>query len=130
MPMTPRARVNRSGVPKPEANPEKALLNLLGLAMRSGNALTGTDQVRKAVRDGTVAGAILAADASPTQREKLVPLLEVQRVPYHIVLLREQLGGALGKAPVSAVGLTTRGFARRAAELAQALAAVQHRVQE
>ncbi len=128
--MTPRARANRSGVPKPEVSPEKALLNLLGLAARSGNVVTGTDQVRKAVRDGTVAGAILAADASPTQREKLLPLLEVRRIPHHIALLREQLGGAMGRAPVSAVGLTTRGFARRAAELARALASVQDQVQE
>lgn len=113
------------GVPKPEDVSEKALLELLGLAARSGNVVAGTDLVRRAVRHGKIAAVLLAADASPTQREKLVPLLDARAVRYHVVLRREQLGGALGRAPLSAVGVMNVSFARRVAELAAALPPLQ-----
>ena len=107
--------------PIPPARPERALLDLLGLAARAGALVRGTDATRQAVRDGDVHGVIVAADTSPTQRQKLVPLLEARRVRFHECLTRQALGAALGRAPVSAAGLTNAGFARRAAELAAAL---------
>lgn len=85
----------------------------------------GTDFVRDAVRADKVAVAILAADASPTQQQKLIPLLEARAVPFHLLLSREQLGQALGRSPVSAIGVTNRGFARRLGELAAALPSLQ-----
>ncbi|HEV2131264.1 MAG TPA: ribosomal L7Ae/L30e/S12e/Gadd45 family protein [Longimicrobiaceae bacterium] len=109
------------GVRKPTEVSEKALLDLLGLAARSGNLVAGTDLVRRAVRHGKIAVVLLAADASPTQREKLVPLLDARQIGYQVVLRREQLGGALGRGPISAVGVTNESFARRVAELAAAL---------
>lgn len=123
--MTPRARPDRSGVPKPKEDPQKALLGLLGLAARAGSVVAGTDLVRRAVRQGAVSQVLLAADASPVQREKLVPLLAARAVGYRVVLQREQMGGALGRGPVSAVGITDAHFARRAAELAAALTSPQ-----
>jgi ribosomal protein L7Ae-like RNA K-turn-binding protein len=106
-------------------DPEKALLDLLGLAARAGAVVTGTDMVRRGIRDGEVVHVILAADASPTQQQKLVPLLEVRGVPFRALLDRERLGAALGKGAVSAVGLTNRGFAGRAAELADVITSPQ-----
>ncbi len=111
----------RLGVHEPTKVSEKALLDLLGLAARSGNVVAGTDLVRRAVRHGKIAAVLLAADASPTQREKLVPLLDARQIRYQVVLRREQFGGALGRAPVSAVGVTNESFARRVVELAAAL---------
>ncbi|HEX2202745.1 MAG TPA: ribosomal L7Ae/L30e/S12e/Gadd45 family protein [Longimicrobium sp.] len=120
-----RAR-RRSGEPRRVARPpEEELLDLLGLAARAGAVLTGTDTVRRGIRDGDVVHVVIAADSSPTQQQKLVPLLEARGVPHGILLDRERLGAALGKGPVSAAGLTNRGFAGRAAELAAAISSPQ-----
>ncbi|HEX2091398.1 MAG TPA: L7Ae/L30e/S12e/Gadd45 family ribosomal protein [Longimicrobiaceae bacterium] len=111
----------RRGRPALPESAEEDLVGLLGLAARAGAVSTGTDGVRRDVRDGRVAGVILAADGSPTQHRKLIPLLEARGIPYRILLSRERLGAATGNAPVSALGLTNRGFALRAAELADAI---------
>jgi ribosomal protein L7Ae-like RNA K-turn-binding protein len=100
-------------------------LNLLGLAARAGEILTGTDQVRKAVREGKVYYVMVAADASPTQQQKLVPLLDARQTRYHIRFSREQLGSAVGRAPISAVGVSNPSFARRVAEIVAALPSLQ-----
>lgn len=105
--------------------PEQALLDLLGLAARARGVLSGTDGVRGGIRQGEVAFVLLAADGSPTQRRKLTPLLDARGIPYRILLDRERLGAAVGKGPASALGLTNRNFARRAAELADALSSPQ-----
>jgi ribosomal protein L7Ae-like RNA K-turn-binding protein len=118
------------GVPERTQVPEKPLLDLLGLAARSGNVVAGTDLVRRGVRQGKVASVLLAADASPTQRNKLVPLLEARQVAYRVALRRDQLGGAVGRGPLSALGVTNGQFARRVAELVAALPPQQDRVEE
>ncbi|HET6231842.1 MAG TPA: ribosomal L7Ae/L30e/S12e/Gadd45 family protein [Longimicrobiaceae bacterium] len=103
------------------ARPERALLDLLGLAARARALASGTDAARQAVRDGEVRCVIVAADASPTQAKKLVPLMEARGVRFFTCLSRESIGAATGRGPVSAVGITNDSFARRAAELAAAL---------
>ena len=107
--------------PRPAPAPERALLDLLGLAARAGKLVHGTDGTRRAVRDGEVRAVILAADTSPTQSQKLIPLLEARGVRFAVCLGRDTLGAALGRAAVSAVGITEQNFARRALELAAAL---------
>ena len=106
-------------------SPEEALLSLLGLAARAGGLSTGTDGVRRDVRDGKVVAVILAADGSPTQHQKLVPLLEARGIRYRTLLTRDRIGAAIGRPPVSAIGFTHREFARRAAELADAISSLQ-----
>ncbi|MDQ3388844.1 MAG: L7Ae/L30e/S12e/Gadd45 family ribosomal protein [Gemmatimonadota bacterium] len=105
----------------PGRSGEQRLLDLLGLAARAGAIVVGTDMVRGAIRKGEVHFAILATDGSTTQRRKLAPLLEARGVPHGIHLERERLGAAVGRPPLSAIGLTDSAFARRAAELAVAL---------
>jgi len=102
-------------------SPARSVLNLLGLAARARALASGTDAVRDAVRAGKVHRVILASDAAAAQQQKLIPLLAARRVPYHIVLSRDELGHALGRNPVSAVGLLDASLARRVAELVSAL---------
>jgi ribosomal protein L7Ae-like RNA K-turn-binding protein len=111
-------------------SPERQLLDLMGLAARAGRIISGTDAVRKGVREGEVVLVLLAADASATQHAKLVPLLEARKVRYHLLLSREQLGAAIGRGPVSAIGLADANFARRARALISAFPVPQERVQE
>jgi len=107
--------------PAGTATPERALLDLLGLAARARAFVHGTDATRRGVRDGEVAGVLLAADTSPTQSKKLVPLLEARGVPYAACLTRAEIGAAAGLGAISALGFTDRNFARRAMQLAAAL---------
>ena len=113
-----------SGAERPEpggASPARSVLGLLGLAARARTVAAGTESVRDAVRAGKAYRVILASDAAAAQQQKLVPLLDARRVPYHIVLSRDDLGRALGRNPVSAVGLLDPNLARRVAELVGAL---------
>ena len=111
----------------PERNQARAVLDLLGLGARARALVSGTEGVRKAVREGGVYRVILAADAAAGQRAKLIPLLEARRTPFHIVFTQEELGSAIGRAPVSAVGLLNPKMAGRVGDL---LAAMASRVDE
>jgi ribosomal protein L7Ae-like RNA K-turn-binding protein len=119
--------VARKSVP---ADPEQALLGLLGLAARARAVVSGTEQVRAEARKGRLELVVLARDAAAGQRSKLTGLLDAREISYFSVLSREQLGSAIGRAPVSAIGLKQQGFARRAAELAALIAGRQDHVQE
>ncbi len=117
-------RTRSTGAEGPDpagASPARSVLGLLGLAARARTVATGTESVRNAVRAGKAHRVILAEDAAAAQRQKLVPLLDARRVPYHIVLSQDDLGRALGRNPVSAVGLLDPNLARRVAELLGAL---------
>jgi ribosomal protein L7Ae-like RNA K-turn-binding protein len=96
-----------------EARADAAVSGLLGLAARARALVWGTERVREAVRGGEVKFAIVATDASENTRDKLVPLLEASGVPWAGRLDRDTLGRAIGKAPVSAIGVTGREFAAR-----------------
>jgi ribosomal protein L7Ae-like RNA K-turn-binding protein len=107
------------GVPARHAAGRR-VLDLLGLAARAGGVITGIDSVRRAAREDHVFRVILAEDAAPGQQGKLTPLLEARRVPFHTLFTRDQLGGAVGRGDVSAVGITDGNFARRTGELVAA----------
>ena len=100
---------------------ERRILELLGLAARAGSVVSGTGAVRAAVREKKLRRVLLAADAAPGQRGKLVPLLEAVGIPYDVRFDRVELGAAIGRAPVSAVGIEGDGFARRLGELVAGL---------
>ena len=110
-------RDDRAGYGTSEAVATRRLLDLLGLAARAGQVVTGTEAVRGGVREDKLRRVILASDAAPTQRKKLEPLLIARGVPYHSMFTQAELGAAMGRAPVSAVGLGDANFARRAGEL-------------
>ena len=76
--------------------------------------------MREAARGGSLRFAIVAEDTSDNSLDKLVPLLAKRGVPYAVAFTRDQLGLAVGKAPLSAVGITD---ASLAAQIAKALAA-------
>jgi ribosomal protein L7Ae-like RNA K-turn-binding protein len=96
-----------------------ARLRLLGLAARAGAIVPGTERVREAVRSGAVYLVIVAADASDNSRDKLDYLLGARGVPCITAYDRAALGGAVGRAPLSAVGVTDRRLAERLWELGE-----------
>lgn len=96
---------------------EARALGLLGLAARARAAVPGTERVRDAARRGVVEFVVLAADASENSRGKLLPLLTRLEIPHETRFERSRLGAAVGRAPVSAVGLTDASLAARLREV-------------
>ena len=69
--------------------------------------------VRDGVRAGRVRLALVARDLTETGRDKLVPLLEAREVPHSVKYDKKDLGRAVGKSPLAAVGVVDSGFAER-----------------
>jgi ribosomal protein L7Ae-like RNA K-turn-binding protein len=91
-------------------------LRLLGLAQRGGLAVVGTRPVREAARKGQLAAALLARDAGPNARERVVPLLTARGVPLAECGDGETLGRALGRQRVVVVGVRDGDIARQIME--------------
>jgi ribosomal protein L7Ae-like RNA K-turn-binding protein len=97
-------------------------LGLLGLAARAGRVVAGTERVREAARGTQLKYAILADDASAGRRAKVQPLLEARGLPWTVRYETRTLGAAIGRGPVSAVGITDAAFAGRLRALLEAAA--------
>jgi ribosomal protein L7Ae-like RNA K-turn-binding protein len=95
-------------------------LGLLGMATRAGAAVPGTDRVREAARAGTLRLAVLATDASDNSRGKLLPLLAARGISHVMRYDRVALGAAVGRGPLSAVGVLDAGLADRLQTLLRA----------
>jgi ribosomal protein L7Ae-like RNA K-turn-binding protein len=87
-------------------------LGLLGMARRAGAIASGTGSTRRALKEGRARLVLLAQDASETQRDKVMNLLRHGNTPRATVGTREALGSAVGSAPVSAVAVTDKQFAK------------------
>ena len=98
--------------PGERARPDRAL-GLLGMATRAGAVVPGTERVREAARAGTLHLAVMASDASDNSRGKLLPLLTARGISHVIRYERNALGAAIGRGPVSAVGVVDAALADR-----------------
>ncbi len=85
---------------------------LLGMARRAGALASGTGSTRRALKEGRARLVLFAQDASETQRDKVMNLLRHGKTPRATLGTREALGSAVGSAPVSAVAVTDREFAK------------------
>lgn len=103
----------------PESAARERSLNLLGIALRGGHLKVGTVSVREGVGRGTVAAAVLAADAGRNARDRVVPRLEAAGVPVLEVADAERLGSALGRDRVVVAGVTDEGLARAVLDAAR-----------
>ncbi len=85
---------------------------LLGIARRAGAVAYGTGSTRRALKEGRARLVLFAQDASATQRDKVMNLLRHGQTPRATLGTRESLGSAVGSAPVSAVAVTDKEFAK------------------
>jgi ribosomal protein L7Ae-like RNA K-turn-binding protein len=83
------------------------------MAMRAGAVVPGTERVREAARAGALRLAVMASDASDNSRGKLLPLLTACGISHVIRYERNELGAAVGRGPLSAVGVMDRALADR-----------------
>jgi ribosomal protein L7Ae-like RNA K-turn-binding protein len=91
---------------------ERRVLGLVGLGIRARNAVVGVEQVRMAARKGKLALALVAPDASPNSRKKLLPLLEATRVRVVEGPDAAALGSVAGRESTAAIGITDAALAR------------------
>ena len=95
----------------------RRIAGLLGLGARGRLVVMGVEQVREAMKKGTVELLIIADDAAENSREKVIPMATAKQVPVlegpHAVIL----GRAVGKEQVAAVGVTDRRLAKGIREL-------------
>jgi ribosomal protein L7Ae-like RNA K-turn-binding protein len=93
--------------------PADRALGMLGMAARAGALVPGTERVRESARSGSLRLAFIATDASENSRAKLLPLLTATGISHVMRYDRKELGAAVGRAPLSAVGVTDRRLADR-----------------
>jgi ribosomal protein L7Ae-like RNA K-turn-binding protein len=91
---------------------ERRVLGLVGLGIRARNAVVGVELVRMAARKGKLALALVAPDASPNSRKKLLPLLEATRVRVVEGPDAAALGSVAGRESTAAIGITDAALAR------------------
>ena len=94
------------------------LLGLIGLGYRGGRVVIGVDGVRKELQAGKCWCVVVADDASPRAREKVVRLAAAKRVPLVPGPSAAAIGAQLGKPPVMAVGVRDRALAGGMVQLA------------
>jgi ribosomal protein L7Ae-like RNA K-turn-binding protein len=94
------------------AEMERRMVGLIGLGVRARNVVVGVEQVRVAARKGRLALAVVAADASPHSRDKVLPLLAAKRVKVIEIPRAATLGAATGRDTTAAVGVLDAALAR------------------
>ena len=87
---------------------------MLGLAMRAGRVIIGTEQVCVALKKGKIKLALVARDASPSTKKRIAVKCEFYGVSLkEIQIDAAELGDLLGKTYAPAVvGVADDGFAR------------------
>ena len=95
-----------------DATTERRVLGLVGLGIRGRNVVVGVEQVRMAARKGRLALAIVAPDASPHSRKKLLPLLNAAGVRVVQGPGAAALGSVAGRESTAAIGVIDAALAR------------------
>jgi len=98
---------------------QRRIQRLIGLGVRSRGAVIGVEQVRDAAKRDQLMLAVVATDASPHSREKLLPLLRARRISFIELPSAAELGAAVGREQVAAVGIVDRQLAKGIREVAR-----------
>ena len=86
-------------------------LGLLGLGLKAGTVVVGTNGVRAALQRGDLALVVLARDLSARTEEKVARLARGSSVPILVGPSARELGSRLGRDEIQAVGVRDRRLA-------------------
>jgi ribosomal protein L7Ae-like RNA K-turn-binding protein len=92
----------------PEA---KKVINLIGIAMKSNNLVSGEFSTEKAVKDKKAALVIVAEDASDNTKKKFTNTCTFYNVPMYIFAEKDQLGHGMGKEFRASLAILDKGLA-------------------
>ncbi|MCH4008087.1 L7Ae/L30e/S12e/Gadd45 family ribosomal protein [Companilactobacillus sp.] len=87
-------------------------LNFLGIAVRAGKIVSGTDLTLQGVRDNTVKLVIMASDCSVRTHKTINDKTTFYKVPVVDSFTSEELKKSIGK-DRKVMGITDTGIARR-----------------
>ena len=85
-------------------------IRLIGLANRAGKVQAGTFVTEKLIREGKAPFVVVASDGSEKQREKIINLIEKNKVDYIILGTKDDLGKILGKSETISLVITDTNF--------------------
>lgn len=86
------------------------IYRLLGLCMKAGRLLSGSEQIKTAVKDGKGILLILAEDSSERTKEEYIRLAKLSGITWRIFGEKEKLGHAVGKGIRAAILISDNGF--------------------
>ena len=93
-------------------NPKlKKVFNLLGIATKSNNLVSGEFLTEKAVKEHKAALVIVAEDASDNTKKKFTNMCLFHKVPIYFCGLKAELGHAMGKEFRASLALLDKGLA-------------------
>ncbi len=96
---------------------KEKVISLLGLAMRSGNVVSGDFIVEKTIKKRQVKLLLLSEEVAKNNAEKYEHLSERYGLTMRQILTKEELGNAIGKEARVVVGVIDAGFAKKLVEL-------------
>jgi ribosomal protein L7Ae-like RNA K-turn-binding protein len=85
---------------------------MFGLALASGNVVSGEGMVLDAVRKRKVKLVILATDVSENTRKRIEDKCTYYKIPVKSYLTKEELGHSIGKEYRAVIGILDAGFSR------------------
>mgnify|MGYP000776722659 FL=1 len=86
------------------------IYRLLGLCMKAGRLLSGSEQIKTAVKDGKGILLILAENSSERTKEEYIRLAKLSGITWRIFGEKEKLGHAVGKGIRAAILISDSGF--------------------
>ncbi|WP_078806394.1 YlxQ-related RNA-binding protein [Pilibacter termitis] len=95
---------------------KERVLNLLGLAQRSRNLVTGEELVLEEIRRQKAKLVFIANDASENTKKKITDKSKTYEVNYNLFFSHQELSNAIG-ASRKVIAVTDKGFAKRMIEL-------------
>ncbi len=87
------------------------VLSYIGLAMKSGNVMSGTYATEKAVKEQKAYVVIVADDVSDNTRERYSKMSKNYHVPVYFYSSKEELGHAIGKEYRASMAIVDKGLA-------------------
>lgn len=98
---------------------QRNYLNLLGLAQRAGKCISGIDLIVTNIQKQSAFLVLIAQDASPLTKKKLMDKCHSYDVPYVEIDDRFTLGTAIGKEERVAIAIIDQGFAKKLQSLVE-----------
>lgn len=91
---------------------EQKQLNMLGLAMRARELISGDELVYEAIKKKRVHLVICGKDASPSTKERYQFICQKENVPLHLEFTKDEISIAIGKSR-TICAMTNRGMANK-----------------
>jgi len=88
------------------------VFSYIGLAMKSGNLVSGGFATEKAIKDYKAKVVIAADDLSENSRKKYDQMCEYYHVPMFYYGTKEELGHAIGKEYRAVLAIVDQGLAK------------------